>query len=119
MNWKEAEILIGHNIVTGMNLDNRTVLEGPDYQCSRYDYVGAKGYKVKIGVKTALDIPFNMLQTVFEDAVINNKTYENKIFKKKYARQLNAHPCHVHVIGRIFEVSGVATKVDKRKYKIK
>ena len=118
MNWKEAEVLINDNIVAGMKLDNRTVLEGPDYHCSRYDYAGAKGYNVKIGIKTSLDIPFTMLQSVFEDAVINNRTYENKVFKKKYARQLKAHPCHVHIIGRIFEKSGVAIQVDKRRYKV-
>ena len=119
MNWKKAESLISRNIVAGMKLDNRTVLEGPDYQCCKYDYAGTNGYKVKIGANTSIDIPFTMLQAVYEDAIINNRTYENKIFKKKYSRQLAAHPCHVHVIGRIFEKSGVATQVDNRRYKIK
>jgi hypothetical protein len=119
MNWKEAETLISQIVVAGMKLDNRTVLEGPDYQCSRYDYAGAKGYKVKIGAKTTLDIPFKMLQAVYEDTVLNSRIYENKVFKKRYARQLKAHPCHIHVIGRIFEKSGVATQVNKRRYKIK
>jgi hypothetical protein len=119
MIWKEAELLIRHNIIIGMKLDNRTVLEGPDYQCPRYDYARAKGYKVKIGRKTSLDIPFIMLQSVFEDAIANNRIYENMVFRKKFNRQYKVHGCHVHVIGRIFEKSGVATQVDKRKYKIK
>ena len=66
-----------------MKLDNRTILEGPDYQCYSYDYAGAKGFKVKIGEKTSLDIPFTMLQSVFEDAIANNRIYENKVFKNK------------------------------------
>jgi hypothetical protein len=119
MNWREAEVLIYHAVAAGMKLDNRTILDGPDYPCYHYDYNGTKGFKVKIGMDTSIDIPFTMLQSVFEDAIINNRTYENKVFKKKYARQLIAHPCHVHVIGRIFEKSGVATQVDKRRYKIK
>jgi hypothetical protein len=119
MNWKEAEILISHNISVGMKLDNRTVLEGPDYECYHYDYAGSKGFKVKIGTNTFIEIPFTMLQSVYEDAIENKQTYENKVFKKKFARQLKAHPCHVHVIGRIFEKSGVAIQVDKRRYKVK
>ena len=31
---------------------------------------------------------------------------------------INVHGCHVHVIGRIFEKAGVATQIDKRRYKI-
>ena len=118
MNWKEAETLIRHTIITGMKLDNRTIVEGPDYQCCQYNYAGAKGFKVQIGVTTFIDIPFTMLQSVFEDSIANNRIYENKVFKNKFDRQLKAHGCHVHVIGRIFEKAGVATQIDKRKYKI-
>lgn len=118
MNWKEAEILIRHNIIAGMKLDNRTVLEGPEYPCWGYDYNGTPGFKIRIGTKTSIEIPFIMLQTVYADAIANYRTYENKVFKNKYERQLKSHGCHVHVIGRLFEKAGVATQISKRKFMI-
>lgn len=118
MNWKEAESLIHQHIVVGLKLDNRIVLEGPDYICNGYNYCGAKGFKVKIGVITSIEIPFIMLQDVFKDAIANNRIYDNKVFKNKFEKQSKSHGCHVHVIGRLFEMAGVATQIDKRRYKI-
>lgn len=118
MNWKEAETMIRHAIITGVKLDKRTILYGPEYACYHYDYNGTKGFKVKIGVDTSIDIPFTMLQSVFEDAIDNNRIYENKVFRKNFDRQYKAHGCHIHVIGRIFEKAGIATQIDKRRYKI-
>ena len=45
-----------------MKLDNRTVLEGPDYPCRGYDYNGAPGFKIKIGKTTSIEVPLRMLQ---------------------------------------------------------
>lgn len=118
MNWKESERLIRHNIKVGMKLDSRTVLAGPDFQCWGYDYNGTPGFKIRIGTTTCIEIPFIMLQTVYSDAIANKRTYENKVFKNKYERQLKSHGCHVHVIGRLFEKVGVATQVNKRKFMI-
>jgi hypothetical protein len=88
MNWKEAEILIRHTIIVGMELDNRPVLEGPDFPCWGYDYYGTPGFKIRIGTTTCIEIPFIMLQIVYSDAIANNRTYENKVFKNIYERQL-------------------------------
>ncbi len=118
MNWKEAEILIRHSIIAGMKLDNRTVLEGPDFSCYGYDFKGTPGFKIRIGTTTCIEIPFIMLHTVYSDAIANNRIYENKVFKNRYERQLKSHGCHVHVVGKIFEKSGMATQIDKRRYKI-
>lgn len=118
MNWKEAETLIRNTIFTGMKLDNRTVLAGPDYPCKGYNYNSTPGFKIQIGTNTSIEIPFNMLQIVYADAIANNRTYENKVFKNKYERQLKSHGCHVHVIGRLFEKAGVATQIRKRKFMI-
>jgi hypothetical protein len=118
MNWKESEILIRSKIIRGVSLDNRTVLDGPDYLCKGYDYNASPGYKIKIGEKTFLEIPFTMLIEVYKKAIANNGIYENKVFKLCFGRQCRNHPCHVHVIGRIFEKAGAAQKIDKRKYKL-
>jgi hypothetical protein len=118
MNWKEAETLIRQTIINGMKLDSRTVLEGPDFPCWGYDYNGTPGFKIRIGPTTCIEIPFVMLQTVYTDAIANNRTYENKVFKNKYERQLKSHGCHVHIVGKIFEKAGIATQIDNRKYKV-
>ena len=118
MNWKEAETLIRHKIIVGMKLDNRTVLEGPDFRCWGYDYNGTPGFKIKIGSTTCIEIPLSMLQAVYSDAVANNKIYENKVFKNRFERQLKSHGCHVHVVGKIFEKAGIATQIDNRRYKV-
>jgi len=118
MNWHDAEILIRQTIAPGINLDNRTIIEGPDFSCKKYNYNGAKGFKVQIGKKTFLDIPFTILQAVFEDACANNRIYNNKIFRSNFEKQCKTHGCHVHVVGKIFVKAGVATQIDKRNYKI-
>lgn len=118
MTWKEAEALIRHSIIIGMKLDNRTVLEGPDFPCWGYNYNGSPGFKIRIGTRTCIAIPWIMLQTVYADALANNRIFENKVFKNKYERQLGNHGCHVHVVGKIFEKAGVASKIDNRRYKI-
>lgn len=118
MNWKEAETLIRHTIIVSTKLDNRTIEDGPDHPCWGYNYNGTPGFKIRIGRTTCIEIPFIMLQTVYEDAIANNRIYENKVFKNKYERQLKSHGCHVHVVGKIFEKAGIAIKIDKRKYKV-
>ena len=118
MIWREAEALIRLTIIVGMKLDNRIVLEGPDFPCNGYDYNGSPGFKIRIGTHTCIEIPFSMLQTLYEDAIANHWAYENKVFKNKFERQFKNHPCHVHVVGKIFEKAGIATKIDNRKYKV-
>lgn len=118
MIWKEAEALIRMSISIGTKLDNRTVLEGPDFPCRGYDYNGESGFKIKIGKTTSVEVPLSMLQTVYADAMANDGIYENNVFKNRYERQLRSHGCHVHVLGKIFEKAGIATKIDNRRYKV-
>jgi hypothetical protein len=118
MNWKEAESLIRQHIVFGFRLDNRIVLEGPDYKCRGYNYNGAPGFKIKIGTNTVIEIPFIMLQSVYSVSIANNRTYDNQVFKSKYGIQYKSHGCHVHVIGRLFEKAGVVNQIDKRRYTV-
>ena len=102
MNWNEAELLIRHAITVGLKLDNRTVFEGPDFPCWGYNYNGSPGFKIRIGATASIEIPFLILQKVYTDAIVNNRIYENKVFKNKFERQIKSHPCHVHVVGKIF-----------------
>jgi hypothetical protein len=118
MNWEEAEALIRKSICVGTKLDNRIVLEGPDYPCRGYDYNGALGFKIKIGKTTSILIPLSMLQKIYESAIANDGIFNNNVFKERYERQLRSHGCHVHVVGKIFEKAGIATKVENRRYKV-
>jgi hypothetical protein len=115
MNWEEASILIKNTIRTGYNINTqkstfRYVDQVPPFQCKRYDYKNEAGYKVRIGVRDFVEIPITMLETVFNLATENNRIYNNKVFADAFPKQARDHGCHVHVVGRIFELSGVANK---------
>ena len=115
MNWEEASILIKNTIQKGDELNSqkstfRIVIQVPPFQCKRYDYKNEEGYKIRIGATSLIEIPISMLETVFKLALENNRIYNHKIFVAAFPRQAKNHGCHVHVVGRIFELSGVANK---------
>ena len=115
MNWKEASILIKNNIRIGDNINtqkskHRYVVNEPPFQCNRYNYKNEEGYKVSIGERDFVEIPITMLETVFNIAIENCRIYNNKVFADAFPKQAKDHGCHVHVVGRIFELSGVANK---------
>jgi hypothetical protein len=123
MTWNQAHNLITQKIVQGIKLDPqskyRFITKIPPYKCSLKKYNSAEGFKIQIGETTFIDIPITMLQTIFEDATINGGVYNKNIFRLHYPTQAekNGHPCHVHVVGKIFEVAGVAVP-NGRGYKI-
>ena len=115
MNWHEASQLIKDNILKGADVNTdkstyRIVEEVPPYQCKKYNYVG-EGYKVRIGEINTIEIPLSMLEAAFHLSVENKRIYNTKIFTELYPKQRKDHPCHVHTVGKIFELSGVATAV--------
>jgi len=115
MNWAEASILIKNTIQKGDDVNSqkstfRFVDQVPPFHCKRYDYKNEEGYKVRIGAKQLIEIPISMLERVFYLALENNRIYNNKVFADAFPKQVKDHGCHVHVVGRIFELSGVANK---------
>jgi len=120
MDWEIAYKRITDNITRGTRLDPgsryRKVLECPDYECYHYDYNGAPGYKVTIGKSTNVEIPVFMLKKIFEESLSKNGIYENRDFKISFEKQCHQHPCHVHVIGRIFLAAGIVEQSGSRKY---
>jgi len=115
MNWAEASILIKNTIQRGDDVNThkstfRFVIQVPPFQCNRYNYQNEEGYKVSIGERDFVVIPITMLETVFNLAVENNRIYDNKVFADAFPKQVKDHGCHVHVVGRIFELCGVANK---------
>jgi hypothetical protein len=114
MNWDKALILIRQHINVGLQLEPsskyRYVVEGPNYSCNHYDYRGDNGYKINIGDRNFIEIPISMLETLYHASVLNGGVYNNAIFAAHFKQQLKNHGCHVHVVGKIFSMSGVAIK---------
>ena len=115
MNWEAASLLIKNRIQKGDDVNThkstfRIVDQVPPFQCERYNYKNEEGYKVRIGVKHLIEIPISMLENVFNLAIENNRIYNNSVFANAFPKQAKDHGCHVHVVGRIFELSRVANK---------
>lgn len=114
MRWNLAKQLILAHIHQGISIDPgsqyRTIVAGPDRPCSTYNYRGALGFRVQIGANNHIEIPMSMLEMVYQAALANQGKYNNAIFKSLFPQQLKNHGCHVHVVGAIFGVSGIAAR---------
>ncbi len=114
MPWVDAFLLIDATINIGSNVNtplsnNRIVTEIPPYPCYRRNFGGSKGFEVKIGIVNYIDIPWSMLFTLYQYSVHNNQNfYERFVFGQNYPTILANTGCYVHVVGKIFEISGVA-----------
>ena len=122
MNWNEAELLIRQNINVGIHLSPesnfRYILAGPEYSCFRYNYDGVNGYKVKIAVNTDIEIPLTMLEAIYNATIINNSIYNKHVIEEIYPQQVRTHGCHVHVVAKIFQLSGIMNQNNPRQYSI-
>ena len=120
MEWKEVKYLLKSKIHLDLHLtpnaNFKIVREVPPYKCKNYDNV--EGFRVQVGTKTFVNIPLGMLQTVFEETLKNNKTYNRAVFRDHFPRELNAKPCNVHAVGKLFEHAGIMQMIDKRTYRI-
>lgn len=112
MNWEEAKNLISTKIIkhTDINTDISTfrIIEKTNHKCNSYDYNGELGFKVPIGTKTFINIPWTMLQNCF-NALSTIDGFGTNYFQLRYSNQYKDHDCHVHVVGMIFVVAGIAT----------
>jgi hypothetical protein len=57
-----------------------------------------------------------MLRVLFEASKNNNNTYNRAVFRENFPRELNAKPCNVHSVGKLFEHAGVMEMVNKNDY---
>lgn len=113
MDWSEARKIIQQKIVQGTDLNTkrsklREVVR-VNHRCTKYDYNGENGFLVSISNydNNNLEIPWSMLEKCFY-ALNEPDGYNGKAFRRYYPRQAKAHPCHVHVVGMIFERAGLA-----------
>lgn len=72
---------------------------------------------VPIGKSDIVKIPWSMLLECFNQ-MNDSGYYDGVFFNKRYPRQALDHPCHVHVVGRIFVVAGIA-HTDGKKYHLR
>ncbi len=123
MTWIRAQQRILEKISQGTDLNSpnttyRIVLEvRDDISSGRYGYKNETGFKVQIGKKNSINIPLDMLQRCY-GALSSPKNYDGKFFRINYPLQAKDHPCHVHTVGRIFVLAGLA-KRNKKSYSLK
>ena len=123
MTWIHAQEKIIRKIKEGTDLkftntNNRIVLKvRKDISSERYGYNNETGFVVQIGENSSICIPLKMLQRCY-NAFRLDGTYDGKFFRKHYPLQAEDHPCHVHTVGRIFVLAGLA-KRNKNSYSLK
>jgi hypothetical protein len=119
MEWDVARQLIAQNVVVGSDLNrpgstSRRVLEAEVcLNTPRFSYQGERGYRGSIGKKDRIEIPWSMLEVCFGQ-LSEPGGYGGTFFRQRFPAQAREHPCHVHVVGRILEVAGVAVAVGNR-----
>jgi hypothetical protein len=118
MEWKKAKQLLKSNIQLDLHLTPeksfKIVREIPPYKCKNYK--NNEGFRVQVGAKTFVNISLAMLETIFEASKQNDNTYNRVVFKYYFPRELNAKPCNVHSVGKLFEHAGIMQMIDKRNY---
>ena len=109
-----ANILIGTDLNTSFSSFRKIKSICTDINNERYGYFKEKGFEVSIGQSTKVKIPWSMLEKCFA-ALSSTEGYSGKFFREFYPQQAKDNPCHVHVVGQIFVVSGLAN-TENRKY---
>jgi hypothetical protein len=120
MNWNEALLALKTNIGLDLHLtpnkNFKFVRKIPPFKCKNYN--NAEGFRVQVGTKSFVNIPLEMLQSIFEAAKLNNNTYNRAVFEVNFPRELNAKPCNVHSVGKLFEHAGIMQMINKQTYRI-
>ena len=120
MDWNQAQNLLRTKIHLDLYLtpdaNFKFVRETPPFKCKNYN--NAEGFRVQVGTTSFVNIPLTMLQTVFEASIKNNNTYKRAVFRENFPRELNAKPCNVHSVGKLFEHAGIMQMIDKQTYRI-
>ena len=123
MTWEEAKEKIEdrNNIGVGTDLNTKKSKK------LNYRYVRAApplGFRVQIGKRKkrdVIDITWDMLEKCWREL---NRTGRwdsnayNKVFEEFFPKKMS-HPCHNHVIGKIFEKAGLVDSVDDKFYVLK
>jgi hypothetical protein len=86
MEWNEALQLLKSNIQLDLHLtpnaNFKIVREIPPYRCKNYN--NTEGFRVQVGTTSFVNIPLEMLQTIFQESIQNNKTYNRDVFRDHF-----------------------------------
>ena len=113
MNWDQAQRQIRAKIRAGTDLNTPASTYrfaksvSSTFDSHRYGYHNERGFTVSIGRSNRIRIPWSMLKECFAQ-VISPDGYDGTSFRKQFPLQALDHPCHVHVVGRIFVAAGIA-----------
>ena len=112
MEWPKAKRNIKNKVGDKTNLQSRRSGKRPVTK------ITDNGFKVKIGQETenSIEVTWKMLEECWEESK-KSSYYGNCVFKEHFSKELNQHPCYVHVVGMIFKVAGLA-KIDGNCYRI-
>lgn len=115
MKWVQAQQRIMRKITSGTDLNSlntsyrRVLAVRHDLSSARYGYNKETGFVVQIGRNSSINIPMSMLKKCYKGLQSYGK-YDGKFFRKCYPLQAGDHPCHVHTVGQILVVSGLAKR---------
>ncbi|MGC4116115.1 MAG: hypothetical protein QM765_16345 [Myxococcales bacterium] len=118
MTWAEAQAKIRRSLEPGSNLGSPGAAQHPvlavDHPCTRRHYAGDPGLLVQLSErpKDLVELPWSMLKTCFSDLVDGG--YGSDTFRRRFPRQAASEPCHVHLIGMVFVVAGLAVTDGRR-----
>jgi len=120
MDWEQVQRRIEAHVKVGTDLNTPAstyrfveVVELP-INSTRYGYDNETGFVVPIGQSNKIKIPWRMLEECFYQ-LDSPHGYDSDFFKERFPLQHKDHPCHVHVVGQIFVVAGVA-RVEGNRY---
>jgi hypothetical protein len=122
MNWVQAQRRIRAHVKVGIDLNTPAskyrFVQAVDsiINSERYNYQSERGFIVSIGREAKIKIPWGMLEECFMQ-LKSPEGFDGSFFRKRFPLQAQDHSCHVHVVGRIFAVAGLA-RVEGRHYYI-
>lgn len=113
MDWKEARYRIETHVRVGTDLNTKAStyrfvdeVDAP-IKSDRYGYDNERGFVVPIGQSNKIKIPWSMLEACFYELGTPDG-YSTDSFRERFPLQYKDHPCHVHVVGQIFAIAGIA-----------
>lgn len=121
MDWQEARRRIEAQVRVGMDLNTEAStyrfvekVEAP-INSDRYGYDNETGLVVPIGESNRIRIPWSMLEVCFHQ-LSTPDGYDSSFFREQFPLQHKDHGCHIHVVGRVFVVAGIA-EIEGRRYR--
>jgi hypothetical protein len=113
MDWAEAQSKIRANVRIGADVNTPAstyrFVQAVDSTANneRYGYCDEHCFTVSIGRTNRIKIPWSMLEECFAQ-LKRSEGYDGAYFRERFPLQAQDHPCHVHVVGRIFIAAGIA-----------